>query len=46
MVTMMKAARSELAIILYRLIGIRNKRFVDGSAVADVSPQNVFGKEF
>ena len=36
MVAMMKAASSELAIILYRLIGIRNKRFIDGSAIADV----------
>lgn len=43
MVTMMKTASSELAIIL---IGIRNKRFVDGFAIAHVSPEDIFGQKF
>ena len=39
---MMNRAMSEVAIIL---IGIRDKRFVDGAAVANVGTQDVLGQE-
>jgi hypothetical protein len=43
MLAMMKAASSELAIIL---IGIRNKWLIDSFAVAHIGPQNIFSQKF